>query len=93
MKKRYPILVILWPVFIVSLVLALPTSNDDAEMILGLNHGGQELLEIRFEQHYPALGGVVKSDSGRIPDSAVVAVLLLGTGLVGLVGISRKKGG
>ena len=84
-KKRYTILFILWPIFIVSLVLALPSSNDNAVMILGLEKSGQD--------NRTALSGpLAQSDSSRISDSAIVVMLLFGTGVLGLVGINRKKG-
>ena len=84
MKKRYAILPILWPLFIVSLVLALPSSNDSAVMILGLENSGQEI-------HAALSGSLAQFDSSRIPDSAIVAMLLFGSGVIGLVGINRKK--
>jgi len=93
MQKRYAILFILWPIFIVSLVLALPLSNDSAVMILGPENSGQELSRSRVQVNHTALiSPHAHSDSSRIPDSAIVAMLLFGTGVIGLVGINRKKG-
>ena len=91
MKKRLTIALIFLPLLAVSLVLALPLSND-SPMIPFVDDSLQAQSEISSGGEGAAGSGPdAPSDQSRIPDSALVAMLLLATGMVGVVGISRKK--
>ena len=91
MKKKLTIVLIILPLLAVSLVLALPLSND-SRMIPFVDDSLQAQFEISSGEE-GATGGDpnTPSDQSRIPDSALAAMLLLATGLIGVVGISRKK--
>ena len=91
MKKRLTIVLIVLPLLAVSLVLALPLSND-SRMIPITDDSLQAQSEISSgDEGATGSGPDAPPEQSRIPDSALAAMLLLATGLIGVVGISRKK--
>ena len=84
MKKLLTILFSLLTLVMVSMVFALP---------LYYAHNQQSTLSLENSQL--ADTARIEEQSGDVtrgPDSATAIMLLLGTGLVGLAGINRKKG-
>ena len=91
MKKKLTIVLIILPLLAVSLVLALPLSND-SKMIPFVDDSPLVQSEISSgDEGATGRGPDSPPDQSRIPDSALAAMLLLATGLIGVVGISRKK--